>query len=96
MERRDGGRGHAAPDAPVLDAGSASERAVSGVAAHQLQHLRSDAAVLCSRFNPPGAELLNADSCSCLIPGISARLELLHCTRRARKKKKKKKSNLQS
>lgn len=53
---------HVTPDASVLNGGSARERAVSIISAHQLQHLRTDATVLCSRFNLPRAKYLNADS----------------------------------
>lgn len=53
---------HVTPDASVLSGGSARERAVSIISAHQLQHLSTDATVLCSRFILPRAKYLNADS----------------------------------
>lgn len=74
---------HVTPDASVLNGGSARERAVSVIAAHQLQRLSTDATVFCSRFILPGAKYLNAEKRSSLVPGISVRLEPLQRTRRA-------------
>lgn len=53
---------HVTPDASVLNGGSARERAVSIISAHQLQRLSTDATVLCSRLNLPRAKYWNARS----------------------------------